>query len=154
MSTESLAQIMHLLDACKDLTLATVRADGSPQANIVSYGHDGLTLYFATDRDSQKIRNLQACDKVSLALRPDYDGWSTVKALSITATARILADDSAEAQLAKECLARRFRRDRSSPSPQDQAAAVLVMIVPSEICVIDYSKGYGHHDVVRVPEAS
>lgn len=154
MGTESLALIMRLLDACKDLTLATVRADGSPQANIVNYGNDGLTLYFATDRDSQKIRNLQSCDKVSLALRSDYDGWSMVKALSITATAKVLADDGAEAQRAKECLARRFLRDRSSPSPHDQAAAVFVVIMPSEICVIDYSKGYGHHDVVRIPEAN
>lgn len=154
MSTESLALVMRLLDVCKDLTLATVRTDGSPQANIVSYGHDGLTLYFATDRDSQKILNLQSCNKVSLALRPDYDGWSMVKALSITATAKVLADDSAEAQRAKECLARRLVRDRSSPSPHDQATAVFVMVTPSEICVIDYSKGYGHHDVVRVSEAS
>lgn len=154
MNPKSLALIMQLLDECKDLTLATVRADGAPQANIVNFAHDRLTLYFATDRGSQKIRNLQTCNKVSLALRVDYEDWASVKGLSIAATAEVLADDNAEAQRAKECLSRRFRDAGNSPSPQDQATAVFVKVTPTEICVIDYSKGYGHRDLVRIPEAS
>ena len=154
MSAESLSLILKLLDECDDLTLATVRPDGTPQANIVNFGHEHLTLYFATGRDSQKVRNLQSCDRVSLALRTDYEEWVSVKGLSITATATLRADDSAWAQHAKECLAMRFPARSNSPSPQDLPGAVFVKVVPSEICLIDYSKGYGHREVLRLPEPS
>ena len=63
MSDESLALVLQLLDECSDLTLATVRPDGTPQANIVNFGHEHLTLFIATARDSQKVLNLQRCDR-------------------------------------------------------------------------------------------
>src|SRR4051794_28114815 len=34
--------IIDLLSRCKDMTIATVRPDGAPQATVVSYVHDGL----------------------------------------------------------------------------------------------------------------
>lgn len=152
MSAETRALILKLLDECDDLTVATIRPDGTPQANIVNFGHEHLTLFFATGRDSQKVRNLQGCNQVSLAMRTDYEDWASVKGLSIAGTATLLADDSAWAQRAKECLSMRFPGRSNSPSPQDLPGAVFVRIMPSEICLIDYSKGYGHREVMRVPE--
>ena len=35
------------------MSLATVRADGYPQATTVGYANDGLDLYFCCDRVSQ-----------------------------------------------------------------------------------------------------
>ncbi|MGZ3239946.1 MAG: pyridoxamine 5'-phosphate oxidase family protein, partial [Burkholderiaceae bacterium] len=49
--------ILNILDKAKDLTLATVRPDGYPQATTVSYAHDGLTIYVGVGKDSQKIAN-------------------------------------------------------------------------------------------------
>ena len=34
----------------------------------MSYVHDGLTLYFGTAAGSQKARNIDLCDKVSLTV--------------------------------------------------------------------------------------
>ena len=36
--------ILDILHSVNDLTLATIRADGYPQATTVSYANDGLTL--------------------------------------------------------------------------------------------------------------
>ena len=146
------ATIARLMDHCRDMTLATVASDGTPVADTVNFARDGLTLYVATRRDSRKVRNLQSRDGVAVAMRTDYDGWSTVQGLSITGTARVLSDDDPEARHAHDCLARRFRHDRSSPSPQDLPDAVYLAVVPVEITVVDYTRGYGHRDVVRVPE--
>jgi nitroimidazol reductase NimA-like FMN-containing flavoprotein (pyridoxamine 5'-phosphate oxidase superfamily) len=152
MSTETLAAIARLMDRCRDMTLATARPDGSPAADTVSFARDGLTLYVATRRGSHKVRNLHSRDKVAATMRADYDGWSTVQGLSIIGTAQVLADDDPEAAIAHECLARRFRHERSSPSPQDLPDSVYLAIRPTEITLVDYTKGYGHRDVVRIPD--
>lgn len=38
------------------MTIATIRDDGYPQATVVGFVHDGLTIYFGSDRNSQKAR--------------------------------------------------------------------------------------------------
>jgi nitroimidazol reductase NimA-like FMN-containing flavoprotein (pyridoxamine 5'-phosphate oxidase superfamily) len=148
------AEIARLMDLCRDMVLATARPDGSPVADTVSFARDGLTLYVATRRDSNKVRNLQWRDRVAIAMRADYDGWSTVQGLSIIGSARVLADDDPESRFAHDCLARRFRHERSSPSPQDLPDAVYLEILPAEITLVDYTKGYGHREVVRIPDPS
>ena len=45
--------ILKLLKRHNIMSLATVRADGYPQATTVSYANDGLDLYFCCDRVSQ-----------------------------------------------------------------------------------------------------
>ena len=39
-------RILQLLDAHRNMTIATLRPDGWPQATTVGYANDGLTLYF------------------------------------------------------------------------------------------------------------
>ncbi len=47
-------QIIAILDAADDLTIATIRHDGYPQATTVSFVNDGLAIYFGTGTESQK----------------------------------------------------------------------------------------------------
>jgi len=70
------------------MSLATVRPDGYPQATTVTYANDGLTLYFACDRNSQKVRNLQRSSKVSLTINKDTANWKKTTGLSMGATAK------------------------------------------------------------------
>ena len=67
-------KILAILEEATDMTIATVRPDGYPQATAVGYVHDGVTLYFGTAGELQKARNIALCDKVSRgrdpALRP------------------------------------------------------------------------------------
>ena len=140
------ARILQLLDECVDLTLATVRPDGAPQANIVNYAHEGLEIFVATDRSSAKVRNLLSCARAALALRGDYSRWSEVRGLSIDAIGEVLADDSADAQRAKDCLTRRFPDTVATPTPQDPATTVYLKLTPLRIVLIDYERGYGHRE--------
>src|SRR5687767_15935738 len=39
-------KILKLLDEHRNMTIATLRPDGWPQATTVGYANDGLTLYF------------------------------------------------------------------------------------------------------------
>ena len=47
-------QIISIIDDAQDMTIATVREDGYPQATTVSYAKDGLIIYFGASADSQK----------------------------------------------------------------------------------------------------
>src|SRR5690349_16318293 len=57
-------KILALLDQHRDMSIATLRPDGWPQATTVGYGNDGLTLYFLCGRGSQKSANLAHDDRV------------------------------------------------------------------------------------------
>jgi len=129
------------------MSLATARADGYPQATTVGYANEGLDLYFCCDRVSQKVRNLRRSPKVSLTIDHDSKNWVRIKGLSMGAQARVLSKPG-EVTRAFELLARKFPQMRKVPK-EDLAATAFVKVTPKVISVLDYSKGFGHTDLVR-----
>ena len=142
--------ILRLLEQCKDLALATVAPEGKPEVSTVNFANDGLTLYVATSRHSRKVRNLQHSPEAAVELHGEYEDWSQVKGLSISARAELLPDDSAEALRARERLARKFIQPWDSPSPQDPTSTVFLRIEPYRITILDYEHGYGHRETVAL----
>jgi general stress protein 26 len=142
--------ILDIVGSRNDLTLATLRPDGFPQANTVSYAADGLTLYFGTGRDSQKVRNIQYCRKVSLTIDVPYADWNEIRGLSMAALAEVLADDSGESVRAMNALTTKFPAVWDMPPPAEPGSIVFVKIVPKVISVLDYRKGFGHTELVEV----
>ena len=51
-------EILSVLKDASDMTIATIRPDGYPQATTVSYVSDGLTIYFGCAAESQKAQNI------------------------------------------------------------------------------------------------
>jgi nitroimidazol reductase NimA-like FMN-containing flavoprotein (pyridoxamine 5'-phosphate oxidase superfamily) len=145
--------ILGIVASQTDLTLATIRADGYPQANTVSYASHGLSIYFGTARESQKVKNLQHCNKVSLTIDAPYADWSEIKGLSMGGVAEVLSDDAAESRRAMQLLTKRYPGLLDLPSPGDPAAMAFVKITPQVISVLDYAKGFGHTELVPVEAA-
>jgi nitroimidazol reductase NimA-like FMN-containing flavoprotein (pyridoxamine 5'-phosphate oxidase superfamily) len=139
--------ILKLLEQHDNMNLATVRPDGFPQATTVGYANDGLDLYFCCGRASQKMRNLRRSSKVSLTIDRDYKDFHRIKGLSMGATARVLSKPG-EVKRAFGLLSRKFRPMRTL-SAQDLAQTAFVKVTPKVISVLDYSKGFGHTDLVR-----
>ena len=115
------AKIKNILEQAKDMTIATIREDGFPQATTVTFVNDGLTLYFACEADAQKAANIARNDKVSVAVNTDYDDWSDIRGLSMGALAEHVTD-AAEAQKVEELMVAKypqvadFRRKKRTPS--------------------------------------
>ena len=139
--------ILKLLKQHNIMSLATVRADGYPQATTVGYANDGLDLYICCDRVSQKARNLRRSPKMSLTIDHDTKDWHRIKGLSMGARARVLSKP-VEVKRAFELLARKFPQMRKV-SKEDLAGTAFVKVTPKVISVLDYSKGFGHTDLVR-----
>lgn len=140
--------ILEQLKTHRNMSLATVRSDGYPQATTVAFANDGLTLYFACDRDSQKVRNLRHSPKVSLAINKDWAGWEKVRGLSMGATAKIL-ERPADTKRALALLSRKFK-DMKGLSAEDLAATAFVRVQPKVISMLDYRRGFGWTKLVRV----
>ncbi|CDY79154.1 blr4240; hypothetical protein [Caballeronia glathei] len=143
-------KVVGILAQGRHLALATVREDGYPQVNTVSYAFDGLVLYFGTSRYSTKIRNIQRCGKISLAITLPYDDWSQIQGLSMAAIAHVLADDAAGSARAMNMLRQRFSAAWDVSPPTGPGQIVFVELVPSIVSLIDYTKAFSYSETVEI----
>jgi len=142
------AFILDIMAAQPDLTLATIRPDGWPQATTVSYANDGLVIYFGTNRNSQKARNIDYSPRVSLTINKSYVDWNHIRGLSMAAIAELLTQRD-EIRQAMECITRRFPAAGQWVGDTALAQVAFVKIVPKIISVLDYKQGFGHTDLIE-----
>jgi len=140
--------VLDIMENHNILTLATLREDGYPQANTVTYANDGLTIYFSTAQDSRKIKNIKNSNKVSLTIDKDYEDWNKIKGLSMAATAEIPTNPD-EIKTAMNCLVKKFPFLAEMPEPEEPTITV-VKITPNIISVLNYELGFGYTDLVEV----
>jgi PPOX class probable F420-dependent enzyme len=148
MSEAIRAKVLTLLDQHRNMSIATLRADGWPQATTVGYANEGLTLYFLCARDSQKAANLARDNRVSLTIDDDTPQVMDITGLSMAARAQVV-DDPTEADKALRLLMLKYPEQKSLPLPMPTPADVRIFrLTPTVISVLDYSKGFGHTDLV------
>jgi nitroimidazol reductase NimA-like FMN-containing flavoprotein (pyridoxamine 5'-phosphate oxidase superfamily) len=155
--------VLELLDSHRVMTLATNRADGWPQATMVGYVNDGFLVYCWAARNAQKCANIRRDSRVSAAIGSDAPRPLDIKGLSLAGKAAFVADEG-EATHVLSLRRQRYpeyaalpplvlregpeQRLASDPSP----GAILLRIAPEIISVLDYSKGFGHSDLVTFSE--
>jgi nitroimidazol reductase NimA-like FMN-containing flavoprotein (pyridoxamine 5'-phosphate oxidase superfamily) len=148
MDEEIRKKILTLLDRHRIMTIATLRPDGWPQATTVGYVSEGLDLYFLCGLDSQKARNLMRDDRVSLTIDHDTSDLMAITGLSMAGHARPV-EGRAEAEKVLAMLPLKYPDSpplsMKMPSPDEVR---LFHVRPTVISVLDYSKGFGHTDLV------
>ncbi len=148
MNEEIRRKILALLDQHRIMTIATLRPDGWPQATTVGYANEGLTLYFLCGPESQKAANLARDDRVSLTIDCDTPQVMDITGLSMAARAQAVSDAS-EAEKALRLLMLKYPQQKTLPLPMPAPADVRIFrLTPTVISVLDYSKGFGHTDLV------
>jgi nitroimidazol reductase NimA-like FMN-containing flavoprotein (pyridoxamine 5'-phosphate oxidase superfamily) len=141
-------EIIAILDDANDMTIATVREDGYPQATTVSYVNDGLTIYFGCAAESQKAKNLARSNKVSLTVNLPYASWNEIRGLSIGGRAEPVTDPQ-EVEQVSQLMFEKFPQI-AGYAPAELEEIVLFRVTPEIISVLDYRKGFGHTDLVKV----
>jgi nitroimidazol reductase NimA-like FMN-containing flavoprotein (pyridoxamine 5'-phosphate oxidase superfamily) len=145
-------KILGILDTHRIMTVATMRPDGWPQATTVGYVHEGLTLYFLCGSEGQKAANLARDDRISLTVDDDSEQLMEITGLSMAAHATRVTD-MAKAQELLLKLIQQYEGDSSYTGPMpDVAELAIYRIEPIVISVLDYTKGFGHTDLVSVQE--
>jgi nitroimidazol reductase NimA-like FMN-containing flavoprotein (pyridoxamine 5'-phosphate oxidase superfamily) len=142
-------KILALLDQHRIMTIATLRPDGWPQATTVGYVNEGLNLYFLCGLESQKAANLARDDRVSLTIDHDTADIMAITGLSMAARAKAVIDRN-EAAMVLRMLPLKYPEQKAPiplpmPGPDDVR---IFKITPTIISVLDYSKGFGHTDLV------
>jgi general stress protein 26 len=148
MDKELRDQIVSIIDDVNDMTIATVREDGFPQATTVSYVNDGFTTYFMTAKDAQKAKNITRNGKVSLTINRDYQNWNEIEGLSMGAIAKVI-DDPREKEKIGKLLMEKFPQVAEFEPPDDTDFACF-RIEPKVISILDYKKGFGHTELVEL----
>ncbi len=156
--------ILKLLNAHRVMTLATNRSDGWPQATTVGYVNDGFLLYCFVARNSQKYMNIKRDPRVSIAIGGDAAHPLDIKGLSLAGRA-CEATDPVEFDHVSRLRLSRYPEyadlpppvlrggdlERIAPQPPS-AGVVLLRIAPEIFSVLDYSRGFGHSDLVTFSE--
>ena len=146
-------RILGLLEQHRKMTLATLRPDGWPQATTVGYANDDLTIYFLCGHDSQKAANLARDARVSLTIDDDTAQVMEITGLSMAARAQLVVDP-AEAEKALQLMMQRYPAQHV-PLPMPEPSNVHIFrVTPTVISVLDYSQGFGHTDMIRMPQAA
>lgn len=141
-------QILALLDQHRIMTIATLRPDGWPQATTVGYVNEGLTLYFLCGLGSQKAANLARDDRVSITIDHDTSNLMAIAGLSMAAHAQPVTD-RAEAEKILHMLPLKYPEQVALPMPMPSPEDIRIFrVTPTVISVLDYSKGFGHTDLV------
>jgi nitroimidazol reductase NimA-like FMN-containing flavoprotein (pyridoxamine 5'-phosphate oxidase superfamily) len=141
---------LRILTHHRIMTLATNRPDGWPQATAVGYANDDLTIYCFIARVGQKYSNILRDPRVSAAIASDFSQPDDIKGLSLAGHAAAVTQE-AEFDRGFDVFMKRFPEYASWPRP-NPAVASLIRIRPTVISVLDYSKGFGHSDLVKIED--
>ena len=150
MTPELHGLILRLLNENRIMTLATNRPDGWPQATVVGYANDGFIIYCFVARLSQKFGNISRDPRVSATIASDVPQPLEIRGLSLGGKAVPVTQES-EFNRASGIFMKRYPEYAAWPKPSPAIAAML-RITPTVISVLDYSKGFGHSDLVKVEE--
>ena len=142
------AKAIAILDQYRLMTIATLRADGWPQATMVNYANDGLLLYFIVSKSSQKYANIMRDSRVGITVGRDFDDPSQIKALSIAANASDVRDPKQRERAIDMVLAR--HRNLTALGRPDLTHSAVMRAYCSVVSILDYSKGFGHADLLTV----
>ncbi len=135
-------QIATVLASASDLTVATNRADGWPQATTVSYVADGTTIYFGTWAKSQKAQNITRDPRVSIAITAPYASWDAIRGVSLAGRAKRVTD-ATELERVFQLMVGKFPQIGQFVQAGDVEMA-LFRVDPEVVSILDYSKGFGH----------
>ncbi len=156
--------VIDVLNEHRIMSISTNRPDGWPQTTLVGYVNDGFLLYCFVARNSQKYANILRDPRVSIAIGSDVADPRDIKGLSLAAKDGVVADP-AEFDYVSALRLKRYPEYatpsppagansdalRIAPKPASEKVALL-RIAPEIISVVDYSKGFGHSDLITFSE--
>jgi nitroimidazol reductase NimA-like FMN-containing flavoprotein (pyridoxamine 5'-phosphate oxidase superfamily) len=146
-------KIVSILDAADDLTVATIRFDGYPQATTVSFVNDGLAIYFGTDAKSQKAQNIARDPRVSLTVNLPYKSWDEISGVSIGGRAKRVTQPE-EFRKVGEMMFKKFPQISQYAEFGEAKDLALFRVDAEFVSILDYTRGFGHTEACALRTAN
>ena len=140
--------IKEFLAAHTTLTLATIAADGRPQAASLFYAElEDLSLIFVSGRDVRHSQNISRDNRVAVTIYADGQQWQTSRGLQLEGSCVALS--GVAAQKARQAYLEKFSFIKENKLLLAMLYTVIFYrIVPNWIRWIDNAQGFGHKEEV------
>lgn len=138
--------VIKVLDDTPDITIATNRPDGFPQATVVSFVHDGATIYFSCGAASQKAKNIARDNRVSVTATPAYGDWNKIRGLSMGARAHAVTSEDERKRIGA-LMMKRFPQGADLLEEFKDIEMKVFRVDPEVVSILDYEKGFGHTEL-------
>ena len=135
------SQIRAFLDASRHAIAAVLRSDGAPQLSPIWFLYENERLYFSILLSSAKYDQLRRDPRIALCIDA---GHPDARAVSISGTAELVTDESAErADIEWRILRRYHESDEDAHRYESEVAedgpGALVVVSPERIIGWDYN---------------
>lgn len=110
--------------------VATVNARGMPHVVPVCPLWERNRLYFGTERDSKKIRNLRQNGQIALVVDDYSEAWAYLRGLLLHGKAEVLGH-GAEFRRIRKLLYRKFPQYEAE-APLEDGEAAIVRVTPQK----------------------
>lgn len=144
---------VEILESNRIMAISTIRDDGWPQTTFVGYANEDILIYFAISRTSQKFANIERDNRVSIAIGRDFHDPKAIRGLSIAAHASMVTDIK-QRERALRLLLDQHPGLKRLKEPDLTGDTVVMRAAPAIISIIDYSRGFGHSDILTVGPGS
>ncbi len=145
MSDDVKQKVSDFLSSHAYINLATVGPDSTPLAHTVGYASDGATVYFMTDKNTRKAKNIAGNPSVAYTVDEDHTELGRIQGVQMTGKASLLTDGPVIEKV-MGIMAGKFPGLDKMPQNPDY---VFFKIEPMEAQFIDNTLGFGHRDVVN-----
>jgi nitroimidazol reductase NimA-like FMN-containing flavoprotein (pyridoxamine 5'-phosphate oxidase superfamily) len=140
-------EILAVLQAGEDLTLATIMPNGAPHATTVSYASEGMVIYFGCAPTSQKARNLARDDRVAITITLPYADWNEIRGVSAQGRARRISQGDKMLRVA-QAFVNKFSNIAKYVQESPGEIAIFELEL-TDIALLDYRRGFGHVDYIH-----
>jgi uncharacterized protein YhbP (UPF0306 family) len=152
--SEDLARrIRAFIAAHHVLSLATHGPEGPHAANVF-YAHDGMLVFWVSDRATRHSREIEREPRVAITIAPDYADFPEVRGLQMSGTARRVESAQERARLLSQLEARYPFLKRLADLPQELREAYARVDVyrfePTRAVLIDNTRGFGHRETLEL----
>ena len=147
------AEIEAFLAAHHTVSLATVDEEGAPHAANVLYAPDGLALYWMSDTQTRHSRHIEARQRMTATVAPDYADFRLIRGLQIFGKARRLAGIESLATARRMISRYGFLAELANGPAALRAAfekAGFYCLEPQRITFIDNTRGFGHKETLEL----
>jgi nitroimidazol reductase NimA-like FMN-containing flavoprotein (pyridoxamine 5'-phosphate oxidase superfamily) len=128
MSEELKQKIKDYLASHRILRLATVTPEGDPRAHTITYACEGGVVYFLSDRNTTKVKNIHSHPRVAYTVDENYEDLRSIEGVEIEGIADTITDPK-EARRVTALIIERFPELKELPKGSEMIPLRITPVV-------------------------
>jgi nitroimidazol reductase NimA-like FMN-containing flavoprotein (pyridoxamine 5'-phosphate oxidase superfamily) len=137
-------EIIQYLSKRKFITLATANKEGDPLSHTVAYINKGPDVYFSTNKQSRKVKNILKNPKIAYSLYDPVEHLDEIRSLQVEGKATLISEKKVSDEVLS-LLRKKFPYMTDIPVDSNN---IIVKITPKTCFYSDYIRRFGYREKV------